>query len=290
MQFIRAVIYVIGFLVVETAGAIASQFTGLGVEVTKMLIGNRPGLTYSQPLGTWQTVNTSIGLIVASVVAVALYKSRHPGSLSGLPIRVRISRWLNQPTLTNLVLGWLVAVMTVVGYPFAIYMTARFAVNRRDSSGVVAAAGASAKAPVPSEESFGTIEKVSGQGVMDMDRLFLRYLESVMQRAWDKSEAEIKEAIERHLVKLTDPDPNQAWNYRMAMVSDAAGKWPPAASHDYNLELQRHWVPSAESEERWAKWPERIRVSYMRQGRLMTGAVFNGLTADATTTVPAPTV
>lgn len=189
-------------------------------------------------------------------------------------MRARFGRWLNEPTLTNLVLGWIVAVFTVVGYPFAIYMTARFAVNRRDTSSVVAA-GAGANASTPSDEPFGRLEEVSGQGVMDMDRLFLRYLESVMRRAWEKSDAEIGAAVERHLVKLTDVE----------MVAESARTWPPAASHDYNLEMQRHWAPSGETEERWAKWPKRIQLSYMRQGRLMAGAVFGGLGADPMETV-----
>jgi hypothetical protein len=124
-------------------------------------------------------------------------------------------------------------------------------------------------------------EEIAGQGVVVLDRLFFAYLKSVMRGAWHKSDEDIRAVVRAHSAKLTDADPNRAWDYRMAAVLEAARTWPAEANRDFNLELSRDWSPTAEDAERWARLSEHARRSYIAQGRAMTNAVIAGLTSPA---------
>lgn len=74
-------------------------------------------------------------------------------------------------------------------------------------------------------------------------------------------------------------DPNAAWNYRMDTFRQSTAEWPAEASHDFGMELEQYWVPSAEDAARWVQLPASVRASYIRQGRLTQGAVLKGLGA-----------
>ena len=132
-------------------------------------------------------------------------------------------------------------------------------------------------------ESFSRADEIAGQGVIAMDRLFFRYLASVMQRSENKTDDEIAAAIREHARSLADADPNRAWNYRMAMIEQSAADWPSEASHDFNLELQKHWAPSAEESQQWSLLPAPVRSSYIRQGRAVNGAVMSAFGAAEAT-------
>jgi len=122
-------------------------------------------------------------------------------------------------------------------------------------------------------------DDITGQGVFAMDFLYLRYLTSVMQRGGQASDADIGAAVRAHSRRLADSDPNAAWNYRTDTFRQSTAEWPAEASHDFDMELERDWAPSAEDAARWAQLPVTVRTSYIRQGRLMQGAVLKGLGA-----------
>jgi hypothetical protein len=44
-----------------------------------------------------------------------------------------LKRAINHPSVVGLVVAWVIAVATVIGYPLAIYMSWRFYVERRDA-------------------------------------------------------------------------------------------------------------------------------------------------------------
>ena len=110
---------------------------------------------------------------------------------------------------------------------------------------------------------------VSGQGLFAMDLTFFSYLESVMRRTRQASDAEVQTAIRSHATRLADQDPRCAIEYRSAMHAESARDWPPEASHDLVLEWERPWAPTPASDAVWRKLPTSVRGSYSRQGSVM---------------------
>lgn len=123
------------------------------------------------------------------------------------------------------------------------------------------------------------MDDITGQGVFAMDFLFFRYLASVMEREGNASNVDVSGAVRAHSLRLADSDPNAAWSYRTDALPQTTAAWPAEARHDFLMELERHWAPSAEDAARWAQLPGPVRASYIRQGRLMQGAVLKGLGA-----------
>lgn len=246
-----------------------------------MMLRGRSNLTWTEVYGTFDGVNTAIGLVIAVVAVVALSAARQPGAMTRdwEDRRASLARRVNFPSMTDLVVGWVVAVCTVVGYPVAIYMTFRYATDRRAASaptprpprGRVEPPGRRVpprRLPRPAlirKEALGTAEEIDGQGVVVMDRLFFRYLASVMRRAWHKSEDEINAAVRAHAARLADPDPPRAWDYRMAMIREAARTWPPEASHELQPRTRAGMGTCARGCAARAKLSEARRVSYARQ-------------------------
>ena len=134
-------------------------------------------------------------------------------------------------------------------------------------------------APGRASDSIRVGDDIAGQGVFAMDFLFLSYLASVMQRDGQTTDAAIEAAVRSHSRRLADADPNEAWNYRMDSFRQSTAEWPPEASHDFAIELERDWAPSAEDAARWSQLPAPVRASYIRQGKLMQGAVLKGFGA-----------
>lgn len=120
---------------------------------------------------------------------------------------------------------------------------------------------------------------ITGRGLLDVDITFFAYLKSVMQRTTGASEAEVQAAVRAHARHLGDGDPHRAMEYRTAMHAQSARDWPPAASHDFALELDKPWAPSDAGLAYWQDLPRAVRESYMRQGALVLEAVMQGLAA-----------
>ncbi len=132
------------------------------------------------------------------------------------------------------------------------------------------------------QESRDRVAELTGMRLMAGDMLFFGYLDSVMRHAQGASDDEIRTAIQGHRAKLSDPDPDRAFNYRVQMMSEVPYDWPDAASHDFFIALEKHRQESDEDERIWRHLPSGARASYVRQGELVSNAVLAGFTSPGT--------
>jgi hypothetical protein len=135
MKFVWAALYTGFFLATFIAASIAISLTGVGVPIARSLINVRTA-TYYEAYRTLTNVNSVLGLSLAILLTVALWSIRNPGKL-----RLKFDRFVRRAENASglaLVVYWLVAVFTIVGYPLAIYASWHFAKRRLGRSAVSA--------------------------------------------------------------------------------------------------------------------------------------------------------
>ncbi len=144
MRFLWPAVYIGYFLVVDVFGGMVAGVSGLGVAITKAVLTGQYVTSY-RAYSTLATVNGVVGLAFATVVILAIWSIRHPGALRA---RFRaVTQRVKAPSGIDLVVIWVVAVVTVVGYLVAIYATWRYATGHRagavgdESDGAPPAAG-----------------------------------------------------------------------------------------------------------------------------------------------------
>jgi hypothetical protein len=126
MKWIRALLYTIGFIVAFGGVSVAVRVTGIDVAIARGLV--TPRMTYSQAYQLLNNTTTILSLLVTIGLALCVYAIRHPGAL---PAKARALReQLKDPSPGQLVVVWVVAVCTIVGYIAAIYATWHFVAKR----------------------------------------------------------------------------------------------------------------------------------------------------------------
>jgi hypothetical protein len=126
MQWVRAffsVLFVLGVLLISSFIVAMS-----GLDVALARLGVRPGMRYSeayQLITNWRAILT---LLFTTGLVLAVYAIRHPGEL---PRKFdRFKAWLREATPGRLVVIWIVAVCTIIGYLAAFYATWHFVAKR----------------------------------------------------------------------------------------------------------------------------------------------------------------
>ena len=144
------------------AGAILTRFAAASLSAAETESALR-GAVYAGILGSSLTVVSGILLIRiigeletrCRVRATALGVVPTPPGSDGFAqswIGVR----MRYPSVLGLIVGWVIAVCTVVGYPFAVYMTWRFATGYRDASPGTGPRASAATRPAETPLSSGS--------------------------------------------------------------------------------------------------------------------------------------
>lgn len=135
-----ALIGVVGGIVAGTCVAIGLRLVGL--DLPAAMVGPRQCTTWSCASKAYSDYNSFTGfeiLILAIFFGWAWYRTlsnRFIGRKApdNRPFLERLPSFVRHPSPLGLVIGWVVAVFTAIGYPVAIYMTWRFYVERRDAA------------------------------------------------------------------------------------------------------------------------------------------------------------